>query len=439
MHTLSAEVRAKEARVRLKRSRRWATGLLLAAAGLFIASALYLKQYPQLGYVKAFAEAAMVGALADWFAVTALFRHPLGLKIPHTAVLPRNQARIADELGRFIENNFLLGKPIAMRVYQAGPSEKLLDWLGGDGVRKQWLPWLAAQLPVLLRTVPSEKAAAFGSALLERHYGGAQIGRLLSDGLKLLKQNGLHLLLFYALMKQVRQWLQNPDTRGLLENNLRGWAAKIEGDAPGSWDKIKAALKTTLVSRVDDWVAEKALDWADGYLAAALENPEHNLQRHFEQQFDVFTDKLAESPEWHARLAQAKVRIAQSPAVRENLAALWTGVQNWAQNDTAGSGSQTVAQLEKILNYLLAQAAQNPAALRRADLRISLLTRDLVMRYKEQVSLFVSDKVKSWDSKQMVDKLELSVGKDLQFIRINGTIVGGLVGLAIYCVSQWLV
>ena len=122
MHTLSAEVRTELARARLRKSRRWATGLLLAACVLFVASQLLVKQYGWLAYVKAFAEAAMVGALADWFAVTALFRRPMGLPIPHTAILPRNQERIADELGRFIENNFLLGKPIALRVYQAQPA-----------------------------------------------------------------------------------------------------------------------------------------------------------------------------------------------------------------------------------------------------------------------------------------------------------------------------
>ena len=116
MHTLSEQVRLNEARKKLAKSRRWATGLLLAACGLFAVSAVYVRQYPWLGFVKAFAEAAMVGALADWFAVTALFRRPLGLPIPHTAILPRNQARIGDELGRFIEHNFLQGKPIAMRI-----------------------------------------------------------------------------------------------------------------------------------------------------------------------------------------------------------------------------------------------------------------------------------------------------------------------------------
>ena len=116
MTILSTQARTEAARLRLRKSRRLATGLLFLAALLFVAAAMNVRQYPALGYVKAFAEAAMVGALADWFAVTALFRRPLGLPIPHTAILPRNQHRIADELVRFIENNFLQGRPIALRV-----------------------------------------------------------------------------------------------------------------------------------------------------------------------------------------------------------------------------------------------------------------------------------------------------------------------------------
>ena len=133
MQTLSAAARTQAARLRLKKSRRLATALLLAAAALFCLSAAFLHRYPQLAYLKAFSEAAMIGGLADWFAVTALFRRPLGLPVPHTAILPRNQNRIADELGRFIEYNFLRERPVALRVYRAAPTEKLLPPSAASG------------------------------------------------------------------------------------------------------------------------------------------------------------------------------------------------------------------------------------------------------------------------------------------------------------------
>lgn len=438
MHILSAEVRLEQARARLRKSRCWATALLLVACMLFVVSALYAKHHAWLAYVKAFAEAAMVGALADWFAVTALFRRPLGLPIPHTAILPRNQQRIADELGRFIENNFLQGKPIAMRVYQAQLSDKLLNWLASEAVRNQWLPWLARQIPLLLHIAKPEHVARFSGMMLAQQYTGDKLGKTLADALILLKQHGLHETLFRSLLKQLRHWLQHPETREMLEQNLREWAAKIEGDAPSTWDKFKAVLKSTVVEKVDDWAAAKALDWADGYLATAMGNDDHAIRRQFERQYDVMIERLQTSRLWHRRLEKIKMQIAESPALQNGLVDFWHGLQVWAKNDVVKPESLCTMQLNKLLDHMVLQAQTYPQFMRRVDVRLSLLVRDFVMRYKDKAAQFVADKVKSWNSEQMVEKLELSVGKDLQYIRINGTLVGGLVGLLIYVLSQWL-
>ena len=192
MQTLSAAARTQAARLRLKKSRRLATALLLAAAALFCLSAAFLHHYPQLACLKAFSEAAMIGGLADWFAVTALFRRPLGLPVPHTAILPRNQNRIADELGRFIEYNFLRERPVALRVYRAAPTEKLLRRLADPAVRRIWLPPLCARLSNLLQTVPPEQAARFAAKLLAEQYDGGKIGGTLADGMELLKNRDMH-------------------------------------------------------------------------------------------------------------------------------------------------------------------------------------------------------------------------------------------------------
>ncbi|VEF02997.1 DUF445 domain-containing protein [Neisseria canis] len=434
--TLSAEVRTANARARLRKSRMFATGLLVFACVLFVVATLYMGHYPALGYLKAFAEAAMVGALADWFAVTALFRHPLGLPIPHTAILPKNQHRIAEELGRFIEHNFLQDKPIALRVYQAEPSEKLLYWLSKN--RKQWLPNLAAQVPALLKTAKPEQVARFGSQMLMQQYSGDKIGKTLADILVSIKRQGLDDVLLCALMKQIRRWLKHPETRAMLEQSLNEWAVKIERDAPSTWDKIKASLKGTLLEKVDGWVSEKALDWADGYLAAALADPQHRLRHSASEQIDRIARALRHSRLWHKRLEATKRELAASPALQEAVTSLWQGLQQWSQSDVKKADSLVQAQMEKLLEHMLRQAAEYPQFMRRMDVRISLMVRDFVHNYKDRAAAFVTEKVKSWDSVQMVEKLELSVGKDLQFIRINGTLVGGLVGLVIYCVSEWV-
>ena len=305
-------------------------------------------------------------------------------------------------------------------------------------MRAQWLPWVARQIPYLLRVAKPEQFARFAGMLLAQQYTGEKIGRTFSDGLRLLKANGMHEVLFCSLLKQLRRWLQSPETRVLLEQNLREWAVKIETDAPSTWDKLKATLKSTLVERVDDWVAEKALDWADNCLAAAEEDGNHAIRKGFDEQYDKIVEKLLESDAWHKRLEAVKMQIAQSSALQNHLAVFWRGIQDWAEKDVEKKNSACLRQLEKLLDHMLAQAAEFPQFMRRTDVRLSLAVRDFVMRYKGRAAQFVADKVKSWDGALMVQKLELSVGRDLQFIRINGTLVGGLVGLVIYCVSLWL-
>ena len=438
MNTLSGQAREAAARARLQRSRRQAGGLLLAAVLLFIVSALFVQHHPALGYLKAFAEAATVGALADWFAVTALFRHPLGLKIPHTAILPRNQNRIADELGRFIETNFLPERPIAIRIYRLRIAEKLRRWLARGSTRQEWLPSLARQIPAALQTIPPQEAARLGAAFLAAHGSGKQLGSALSQALLLLEQQGLPESLQTALLGQIRHWIKQPDTRVLLEENLRAWAEKIETSQPDTWDKLKAQLRGRLVGQIDSWVAQKALDWADNYLEAALASPQHELRTAFRRQYRALARELAQSEAWQRKLALAKRRLADSPRLQQQIAQLWQSLTVRLAADAQRPDSATARRLNSLLTYLLEQHAATPQQLRRLNARLALLARSLVRRHRHAAAEFIADKVKSWDSRQMSDKLELSIGRDLQFIRINGTLVGGLVGLLIYTLSQWL-
>ena len=437
MSILSAQAYQQQAKLRLQTSRRWATGLLIGVTLLFVISVKYSVVYPILIYVKVFAEAAMVGALADWFAVTALFRHPLGLPIPHTAILPRNQKRIADELGSFIEHNFLQGKPIAVRVYQAAPSEKLLHWLSSPEIRARWLPWVVAKLPVILNLTKPEQVARLGSMVLVEQYSGDKIGKTLADGLTVMKAQGLHDDLLTALLKQGCYWLNHSETRLLLEKNLHEWAIKIEEQAPSTWQKLKASFKGTLIEQVDEWIAGKVLDWVRHYLQAALNDSQHTIWRIYHQQFEHIMLALRDSPEWHQRLEHGKQQLAQSAAIQQSLLQVWQSIQDWITHDVQKNHSLCLNQVHKLLDHMLIQAVAYPKLMRRVDMWLSLIVRDFVLRYKGRVSVFVADKVKAWNNHEMVEKLECSVGRDLQFIRINGTLVGGIVGLLIHCLSQW--
>ena len=428
-----------EAARKLRKVRTIATLLLVTAAVVFVLASLNVARYPWLAYVKAFAEAAMVGALADWFAVVALFRHPLGLPIPHTAILPRNQARIAKSLGQFIENNFLEQKAIAKKVYYLEPSRKFLDWLANIEHQALVAPFVVKQIPTLMQAIKPEQMSLFLGQLLKQQYDGKSLGHTLSQMLRMVQSYGYHQIFFIGLLEQIRAWLRHEETRQLLEDNINSWAAKVKKDNPSSWDKLVAAFKGSAVDMVDGWVARKVLDWADNYCEEVIIDDSHAMRAGVERKMNQLIWALEFSPIMHKRLNQAKDGLINSDAVQQFIQHSWLSLQNWSASDAVKNDSMLMQQVLKMMNQMLIQGAAQPEVLRRFDAQISLWVREAVGQYKSKVADYVAEKVKSWDSQELVQKLELSVGKDLQYIRINGTLVGGLVGLVIYVVSGWLV
>ena len=428
-----------EAARKLRKVRTIATLLLVTAAVVFVLASLNVARYPWLAYVKAFAEAAMVGALADWFAVVALFRHPLGLPIPHTAILPRNQARIAKSLGQFIENNFLEQKAIAKKVYYLEPSRKFLDWLANIEHQALVAPFVVKQIPTLMQAIKPEQMSLFLGQLLKQQYDGKSLGHTLSQMLRMVQSYGYHQIFFIGLLEQIRAWLRHEETRQLLEDNINSWAAKVKKDNPSSWDKLVAAFKGSAVDMVDGWVARKVLDWADNYCEEVINDDSHAMRAGVERKMNQLVWALEFSPIMHKRLNQAKDGLINSDAVQQFIQHSWLSLQNWSASDAVKNDSMLMQQVLKMMSQMLIQGAAQPEVLRRFDAQISLWVREAVGQYKSKVADYVAEKVKSWDSQELVQKLELSVGKDLQYIRINGTLVGGLVGLLIYVVSGWLV
>ncbi len=429
---------AATAKIRLQRSRALATGLLCFAIVLFVLSGFYQKHYPALAYVKAFAEAAMVGAIADWFAVVALFRHPLGLPIPHTAILPRNQERIAKQLGNFIENNFLQAGAIAKKWIDFEPSKKLLLWLQEPSAQEMVAKQLAQQLPVLFRTVKSEQISAFALQLLDQQYSGKNLGMGLARLLKMMAQNQYQQIFLVGILKQIQVWLHDDETRLLLEKSINDWAARIETNSPSRWDKLVSVFKGSAMDVVDGWLAKKVLDWADGYIVDILDDPEHVMRRNVDVKTRQWIHSLQYSPVWHKQLEQMKRQLSHSEEVQLRLGQLWKSLEAWVKQDINQDASQVCWQIKQALQYLSQQANTHDVALHKIDVTVAAWLKDKVGQYKHHANVFVTDKVKAWDSQALVEKLELSVGKDLQYIRINGTLVGGLVGLLIYVVSSHL-
>ncbi len=388
-----------------------ATGLLAAMTAIFIATRFAPPGWPWVGYVAAFAEAAMVGACADWFAVTALFRRPFGLPIPHTAIIPRNKARIGQALGDFIGGEFLTPRVLDARLREFGPARRLADWLIAPGNVETLAPRLAALAPDI---APS----------------GAAVRGLVGDLVKRVADSGPAAPVLARLLRYV--W-RDPAARRLMDRAIGALADFVTSREVAIHGQVAGRAWKWLPKFVDDLLAERI---TKGLLGAVhdLRDPDHPWRIEIEGAIDRFIDDLSGDPELIARVEALKARLLTDPRVREHLRALWSELGSRLAADPDLAEHAIARALTALGRWLDADARSRD----RLDGWLRVATRRVLSPRRQAIGAFVAQVVAGWDAREVVDKLELQVGRDLQYIRINGTVVGGLVGLAIYTVSNAL-
>ena len=401
--------------------RRVATGLLVAMAGLFLVSRHLQPVHPAWAWVLAFSEAALVGGLADWFAVTALFRHPLGLPIPHTAIIPDNKDRIADTMAAFLRDNFLTPPVIARRLRDLNLAGALGTWLAdpraSDGSRlRAGAGELAAQV---LESLDPERLGAQVRGGLVRQLGRLELAPLLGRMLSTAIAHGRHRPVIGSLVRWAGFTLEANEelVRDLIHR------------------RANAVLRWT---GLDERVANSVLDGLYKLLAEVIVDPEHPLRGKIEEGLQTLAQDLVHDPATRDRVEQAKRDLLANPAVAEWWQGVWEQIRAaliaLARNPSAGSGIPLRDGLSDLGRALrddpLLQVQINRFARRTAV--------GLASRYGAQIVQLVSETVKRWDATTVTDRLEGAVGRDLQFIRINGTLVGGLFGLAIHAVEVLL-
>ena len=404
--------------------RRVATAMLVAMAVTFLVARQWQVDYPWFGFVRAFAEAAMVGGLADWFAVTALFRHPLGLPIPHTAIVPRNKDRIGDQLASFLRDNFLIPHVVARRMQR-------IDVAGAAG------QWLAA---------PSGGGSE-GRARLTRG-----VSRLAVEVLQALDQERLGGMVRGMLVQQVRTIELSPlagralgaaiaDKRHLpvIDAGLR-WAH----DMIGSNDQVirdvvhDRVWKVVRWAKLDETIADKVIEALEKLLADVAGNPEHPLRHRAEEGLANLAWDLQYDDAMRAKVEDVKLALLENPAMQDWINGLWErargGMLNLARDPErmlAGKVGDALKQLGQTLQDDPRLRATINRFVRRAAVGAAADYGDGIVR-------LVSETVRGWDTATITRRLENAVGRDLQYIRINGTLVGGSVGLAIHAVDVWL-
>ena len=395
----------------LRRNRLIATLLLGAMAALFISTALAAQPGFWILLVRATAEAALVGGLADWFAVTALFRQPLGLPIPHTAILPRNKDRIGEGLASFIERNFLSPDILRAKLRSIDPARLVADWLSipanADAVARR----VVRMLPHMINAIDDRDFRAFVGELLGRHLAEIELAPLLGRALAVLTANGFHETLLDRLLDFCRQFLEDREEQLYMaaEAQRRRW-----------W--IPKAINRQIARAIIGGVKE---------LLSKLRESGTPARRNLLREIERLGEQLRTSPVYRARIEEAKLRLLEDAEVKAWLGSVWGDIKGVLLADLGSPQSHADQAFGAMICSLGHHLLANTAMRKRVNRTIEAMALEIVP-WRTGLAQFLIDVVRQWDVSSFTDRIELVVGRDLQYIRINGTLVGGLIGCLLY-------
>ena len=403
-----------ELRARLNRQRRIANGLLAGMAGVTLGSYALPPGYAT-ELLQAAAKAGLVGGLADWFAVTALFRHPLGLPIPHTAIIPRQKARLGQGLGRFVANHVLTEAEVRRVAGRIDAPALLRHFLSDPGTVRPMAEGVAAALPRILRSMEDGRARRMFVRLLPRMVSGPAAARLVARALRLLVQGGRHQEVFGLALSQLRALMAAKEES--LKNAI-AQRVRAEGGALVGW-MAGAAVARRVLSALNAELDK--MDPDDSELRAA-----------FERWLEAEIDRLESDPARAEAISAALRGALAHPAVAAWLADAWTRLREALEADAARPSGRTVSLIAGLLTNLGDLLEQDGAARARLDGGIQSMLLAVLPAAQGRIAGFIAEVVAGWDTATVVDKIELRVGRDLQYVRINGTVVGALAGGALF-------
>jgi len=401
----------------LRRMRFLATALLVLMSAIFVATSVTNLPWPWLPYLRAFAEAGMIGACADWFAVVALFRHPFGLPIPHTAIVPRNKERIGGAIGRFISNNFLSPSVLTAKIREIDTVGWLSAWLSNPANPNRIARQVATSLPAIVRALPRNELNAFLAGAMRQGIEMVPAAQLASRVLSALWARGE---------------MQGPIDRGI------NFAATALAN---NRNLIKTQVTQKTSRFIPKWVDAIVADKIVSGLAQLLEemrNPAHPWRAELRTAVEKLIDDLAVDPQMQARGEEIKGEILENPFLLQQAGRLWTEIE--ARLDRA-SGSDVDSLSDSLAHALVAlghRLADDETIRDTVNRWLGVTALRVIAPRRAEIGAFVTQVVERWDTETLVNRIELQVGRDLQYIRINGTLVGGLVGLLIFTATRWL-
>lgn len=395
-----------------------ATGLLVVMAIVFAITRSFEQVYPSLTYVKAFAEAAMVGGLADWFAVTALFRHPLGLPIPHTAIIPRNKDRIGEALANFIRENFLIPSVVARRMQRldiAGAAGRFLQTPAGEGTR--------------IRAGASRLIADIFESLDDERLGGIVKGAISAR----LRRTEVSPLLGHALASAINEDRHVP----MLEAAIRWTARALDANEPLIREMVhKKANWVLKLAGLDAKLADAIIDGLRKLTVEMSTDPAHPVRIKIEEALAQLANDLQTKPETRKKVEAIKDELLDNRSVGLWLDTLWQKSREAVIKAARNPDAVLAGKLGEVLKSMGGTLEKDPrirGAINQFARRAAV---GMSASYGGSIVKLVSETIRGWDARTVTNRLEAAVGRDLQYIRINGTIVGGLVGLALRVVDS---
>jgi uncharacterized membrane-anchored protein YjiN (DUF445 family) len=400
----------------LTRMRALAAGLLLLMAILLVVAHRLQPAHPYLSYVVAFAEAAMVGGLADWFAVTALFRHPFGLPIPHTAIIPNNKDRIGESIGNFLQHNFMTHEVLREELAQVDFAGSAADWLAEPSNSRSVALHIASAAPAILRTIEDDAASDFMRKALAGSLANVKFAPILAQLLNILVVGRQHLVLLERLLGIVARAFEEhrPYIRQKVHENSPRWIPKA----------------------IDEKFFERLIEGVQSILIEIQTDSEWRAR--FEAATQELIANLATSPEYEEKLHALIAQSVGHPLFYAYLREVWQDVKQRLLSDTATPDSRLAARIEQALRAFGVALAQDAAIRDKLNEWIRAVVADTIVDRRDVISSVVWRVIRKWDAETVSRKFELQVGSDLQYIRINGTLVGGMVGVLLHAISSVL-
>lgn len=406
-------------RKQLRKYKAFATGLFLLMAAIFIATTLLQKNVDShwVGYVRAFSEAAMVGALADWFAVTALFRHPLGLPIPHTNLIENSKERLGDNLGSFVVSNFLSPQNIRPYMMKLKISGFVGEWLSKEKNQEILIKNLSDIVLDILNKLDDTAVSQFISKKVQEMTDDIKLNKIVGNGIGYIIEKNDHQRMVTNLSAQIKNYI--------LEND-----ELIK-------ERVKKGSYTFIPSFVDNKIADKIATGLSDFFREIEEDPRHEIRNLITQKIHDFSVDLKEDPKWEEEFKIIKNDLLKGDKLNEYSNDIWVSIKNTLKNELQEEDSSLKKYISKNLDEFSENLKTDANLQNKIDDWIRVTAYKYILRNTHQFGNLISSTVGNWQGKELSEKLELEVGKDLQFIRVNGTLVGGLVGLVIYTIAHF--